>query len=380
VPKLAIRSAHWELEPASGDGVDQLVCDAAAWNFGLNDRDGYAAQSWKQSIDQAALCLRYGAMFEEIVWDDLTTFVDDTGAEHPIRPVQRLAPRRPRTIREVDYDRGRVSQITQNLPDTKPIPGWKLCHYQLDPEPSRWDGVSLLRAAWGPWELKRQLMIAAGIAWDRWAAGFPVVRYPQNGGQEALTRAEELGRAVRNHEHAYAAFEGAPPTDLNGGNGWDIMIEGGAGVLPDPTPLLQRYDLAIYGAGLLQWMNLGHAQVGARATAQTQDEPFYVFLEAFAGDIALERSRQVFRRFVDVNFGRQYPTPKLTVSKIQSEDVEKLARVLAELRNAGFNFGYRNIQDYVLKLAHLPEPDPAQPAPLEGDGLPAPGQQTVLPV
>jgi hypothetical protein len=42
------------------------------------------------------------------------------------------------------------------------------------------------------------------------------------------------------------------------------------------------------------------------------------------------------------------------VSKIQSEDVEKLARILAELRTAGFNLGYRELQDYVMTLAHLP--------------------------
>jgi hypothetical protein len=164
--------------------------------------------------------------------------------------------------------------------------------------------VSLLRAAWGPWTLKRELMIAAGIAWDRWAAGFPVVRYPKNGGREALEKAEELGRAVRNHEHGYAAFEGAPPTDNNRRTAGTSTIKGGAGLLPDPTPLMIRYELAILGAGLMTWMALGtSSETGARATAQVQDEPFYVFLEAFAGDLATERRRQVLRRFVDVNFG-----------------------------------------------------------------------------
>jgi hypothetical protein len=374
VPQLAIRSAQWRLDPASEDGDDRLVADALAWNFGLNDRDGYAAQSWPQSIDQAALCLRYGAFFEEKVWDDVTTWVDDEGGEHPIRPIQRLAPRKPRTIREVEWEKGRVSKITQNLMNVSPIPGHKLCHYQLKPEPGRWDGVSLLRAAWGPWTLKRELMIAAGIAWDRWAAGIPKVRYPKNGGQAALEKAEELGRAVRNHEHGYATFEGAPPDTANGGDGWDMEIMGGAGVLPDPTPLMIRYELAILGAGLMTWMALGtSSQTGARATAQVQDEPFYLFLEAFAGDIAEERSRQVFRQWVDVNFGRQYELPRLTVSKIQSEDVEKLARVVSELKLAGWDFGYPEVQNYVLALAHLPAPPEGfQPQPAEGSGLPPP--------
>jgi hypothetical protein len=330
VPKLALRSAHWEHKPASGD---------------------------------------------------LLTWRSSDGQERPLIPIDRLAPRLPRTIRSVKWRNGRISEIEQSVLNARPIPGDKLAYYALEPEPGRWDGVSLLRAAWGPWELKRQLMIAAGIAWDRWASGFPVVRYPKNGGPAALEKAEELGRAIRNHEHAYAAFEGGPPTDLNGDDGWDITIQGGAGVLPDPTPLMIRYELAIYGAGLMQWMALGtSSETGARATAQVQDEPFYVFLEAFAGDVAAARQRQVLRRFVDVNFGTEYATPTLTVSKIQSEDVEKLARILAELRTAGFNLSYRELQNYVMELQHLPAMPDTLSATGEGEGLPAPGEQTVLPV
>ena len=380
MPKLAIRGAHWEVEPASEDGVDRLIADAAAWNFGLNDQDGHMQQSWPQSLDQALLHLRYGCMFEEIVWGDITSWRDTEGVERQIRPVDRLAPRLPQTIWKIDYTAGQVRRVEQNLLNARPIPGEKLCYYALEPEPGRWDGVSLLRSAWGPWELKRQLMVAAGIAWDRWAAGFPVVRYPKSEGAAALEKAEELGRAIRNHERAYAAFAGAAPTEQNP-DGWDITIQGGAGVLPDPTPLMIRYELAIYGAGLMQWMALGtSSHTGARATAEVQDEPFYLALEAISQDLALERRRQLFRRFVDVNFGTEYDVPRLTVSKIQSEDVEKLARILADLKTAGFNLSYRDLQNYVLALEHLPElPETLPAAPAEGDGLPAAPPQPALP-
>lgn len=370
LPRLAVRGAHWEAKPASEDGVDRLIADALTWNFGLADQPGFTAQSWAQSCDQALLSLRYGAMFEEIIWGDPTDWAAGDGTLRTIRPVERLAPRTPTTIRSVDWSAGRITEVSQQLPGTKPIPGIKLCYYALEPEPGRWDGVSMLRAAYGPWWLKKELMVAAGIAWDRWAAGFPKIRYPANGGQKALEKAEELGRAVRNHEHAYAAFEGPPPDAANP-NGWDIEIMGGNAVLPDPTPLLQRYDLAIYGAGLMQWMSLGTgSHSGARATAQVQDEPFYLALEAIAGDLAVERQRQVFRRFVDVNFGTEYKTPTLTVSKIQSEDVEKLGRILYDLSQAGFTMSYRELQDYVFTLAHLPGLPEGLKLPGEGDGIP----------
>jgi hypothetical protein len=107
------------------------------------------AQSWEQSIDQAALVLRYGAMFEEIVWDDVTRWVDATANPHPIIPDRRLAPRLPRTINEVTWSRGRIVSVKQNLTNTKPIPGDKLAYYALEPEPGRWDGVSASSARRG---------------------------------------------------------------------------------------------------------------------------------------------------------------------------------------------------------------------------------------
>lgn len=370
-PTLAIRSAKWETKPASSDGVDQLINDAVAWQFGLNGEDGHLSDSWPRWTDQSLLCMRYGAFLEEIIWGDVIEWVGADGQARLVRPIDRMAPRAPRTISEITWNHGRIEEIKQNLPDTKPIPGNKLAYYVIDPQPGRWDGTSTLRAAWGPWHLKKQLMISAGIAWDRWAAGIPVVRYPKSGGQAALDKAEELGRAVRSHEHAYAAFEGAAP-DAQNPEGWDLDIKGGVGVLPDPVPMLRQYDLQIYGAGLLQWMALGHSTTGSRATAQVQDEAFYMALESIAGDLALERRRQVFRRFVDVNFGTEYDTPDLTVSKIQSEDVEKLGRVLYDLKNAGFDLSNAELQNYVLALAHLPETAVTQPQPsTEGTGLPA---------
>jgi len=373
--RLPIRGATWELDPASEDGQDLLVRDVVARNLGVGDweGDGHLAAPWPRQLDQALLALRWGSMLEELVWDDPVRW-DFDGTSRLVRPLARLAPRPPRTVRKIEFDQGRIRRVEQNLSQTRPIPGDKLAFTVLDEEPGRWEGVSLLRAAWGPWALKKQLMIAAGIAWDRWAAGIPVVRYPTNGSAADLEKAEEIGRSIRTHERAYVAFEGPEPTPDNP-NGWSLQIEGGASVLPDPVNLLQRYDLYVLAAGLQQFMALGSTQSGSRAVAEVQDEPFYMAVEAIAGDLAAQRQQQVIRRIVDVNFGTEYEAPKLRVAKIQSEDVEKLARILADLQQAGFTFSDRDVQNYVRGLNRLPEL-PEAPLPPEtvvqpeGGGLP----------
>jgi hypothetical protein len=261
--------------------------------------------------------------------------------------------------------------IRQHLADARPIPGEKLCYYVQEPRPGRWDGTAIIRPAWGPWELKRELMLAAGIAWDRWAAGFPEVRYPASGGAAEEEKAIGIGREIRNHERGYVAFAGPAPTDQNP-DGWSIDIKGGAGVLPDPVPLLKQYDLLILWAGLQTWLGLAvSSSTGARATASVQDEPYYMAIEAHAADLAREVERQPVRKFVDVNFGETVKTPSLTVSKIQSEDVSQLATTLANLKLAGFDFADVDLQNDVRERLHLPDmPDDAVIPPTEGDGLP----------
>jgi hypothetical protein len=133
---------------------------------------------------------------------------------------------------------------------------------------------------------------------------------PEERRLEALEKAEELGRSIRNHEHAYAAFEGAPPTELNGGDGWDITIEGGAGVLPgsdtadDPVrarDLRGRPDAVDGARHQLGDGCAGDSPGAGRAVLRVP--------RGVRGDLASARQRQVLRRFVDVNFGTEYATP-----------------------------------------------------------------------
>jgi phage gp29-like protein len=132
--------------------------------------------------------------------------------------------------------------------------------------------------------------------------------------------------------------------------------------------------LQILWAGLMQWMGIAtSSHTGARATAQVQDEPYYMLVEAHAADLALEIQRQEVRRFVDVNFGEEIATPTLTVSKIQSEDVAQLAQTLSELHLAGFDFSDAETQNDVRERMHLPDlPDSYTPTATEGSGLPTP--------
>lgn len=383
--KLPIRSAHWTIEPAGGEHAepeDLLVADALAWQFGLPDREGRDQGgrfdlSFDELLQQALLCLDFGAFFEELVWDDVAEWRDADGDAHLLRPLARLAPRFPSTVQKIETDprTGRIRSLEQLLPGTSPIPGEKLSAIVLEREGSNWYGQALLRPMWGPWRLKKALMVAAGMGWDRFAAGTPVVRYPAGGSQNDKRLAEEIGRNYRQHERGYVALEGPRPLAENAGAGWDIEILNGSQTLADPVPLLRWYSGQIAAAAIQQFSELGNTSTGNRALGETLVDPFFLAVQAVAKQIALDRMRQVIRRFVDVNFGPEYDVPQLTVSKIQARNVAVLTSAIGSLAAAGLNFTDRETQDDlrdVLELRHLPEDIGVERTPVvprEGDGL-----------
>lgn len=359
--KLPIRSADWSLTPASEDPLDLFVADFLAWQFGLGEvipqrRHAIArlSQTWDQSLNQALLSLRYGAHGEELIFSDtIETYVDGDGDEHLVRPLARLAPRFAATVYEYEINArtGEIDWIRQDTPKARPIPGDKLAWYVPDDAEQAFWGESLLRSAFGAWKLKREMLTATAIGWDRYSSGIPIVRYPTGSGADKLREAENIGRNWRAHERGWVVLEG---TVLEG---WDVEIKNGNGTLPDPVPLLQHYDQQIAAAGIQQFSALGTTDTGSRAVGQVLQEPYFMALSAIAGMIAQTRMRRVFRRVIDVNFGKDVAVPELTVRKITGKNISLLAQIIADLSGAGLSFtdpGTQNDLRDSLDLRHLP--------------------------
>ena len=358
--RMPIRAADWKFAPAADDNpVDLVVAHACGWQFGVQVEGiterfalGGLDQTWKESVQQGLLMMPYGCMAEELIWAKETeTWVDADGDEHLIRRLTRLAPRMPITIMEAEWDEttGHLNWLEQDLPDSQRIPGWKVAWYALDREANHW-GTSLFRPAVGPWRLKQGLMTSAAIGWDRWAAGLPVVTYPKAGGAPAEQRADAIGKGARTHERGWIALSDEP--------GWNFRVENVAGAINDPVPLLRHYDSQIGMAGLQQFSSLGTTERGSRAVGEVLAGPFYEAAQAIADDFAAMRTRQVVRRFVDMNFGEKVAVPTLTVTGIEADDIAILASVLADLSSAGFNFTDPDTQNDVrrrLRFRELPE-------------------------
>lgn len=365
--KLPARAAEWSVEDV-GDGADptdRLIADTIRRQFGLDGHDGRLDLSWDDSVAQALLMLDWGAMFEEMIWGDPEEYRDDEGASRFWRPLLRLAPRAPASIHEIisDTATGGIASIEQDLPGASRIPGSKLAWYVLEHEGDDWLGTSVLRACVGTWRLKRGHMVSAGIAFDRYAAGIPLIRYPPND-EKARDRAEKIGANMRVHERAWVALPGRPPPEGD----WDVSILSGSSSIADPVPMLRHYDQQMAMSALQMMAGLGTTDTGSRAVGETLSEPYYMAVEGIVDSVKDARRRQIWRRFIDVNFGAEYDVPKLKVAKIQGKSIQVLAAALANLSSAGFSFGDRETQDDVRSRLELPlSPDEAATV----DALPA---------
>jgi hypothetical protein len=206
---------------------------------------------------------------------------------------------------------------------------------------------------YGPWRLKKSLMIAAAIGWDRYSSGVPVVRYPKGAGSRAKREARGGGPQLPH-----------PRTRLDHVRGHEGRRVGSrhhrrSQTLADPTPLINLYNEEMATAGLQIFTRLGSSHHGSRAVGEVLADPYYLAVQSYAKDIAAMRMRGPFRAFVDINFGTNVKVPILSVSKIQAKNMLVIAQAIQYLAAAGLNFTDRDTQNDLrdqMDLRHLPEP------------------------
>jgi hypothetical protein len=363
--KLPIVGAQWSVEPASDSPEDVEIAEALEAQFGLGRYDsGWLNVSWRDSLQQAMLYLDYGCMFEEIVWGDVIDWTSrEGGTTRKIRPIRKLGPRKPATIADIQADaEGNLASLLQDLDGASKIPGEKIVWYVNEREDGHWWGVSLLRAMWPGWMLKKSLLQTSGIAYERYSAGVPVVRYPESGGPAVKAKADAIGYNYRTHQRGWISLPGQPPPNGD----WDVQIVGGASTIADPISLLNYYNQEIAAAALQEFSKLGTTETGSRAVGEVLADPFYLAVQAHAAYVSEQRQKMVVRPWVDVNFGAEYDTPNLLVPKIDADNTAAVIEAIERLNGAGWQWNDREIQDLMRQRLGLPEMP--EDAPLEAEG------------
>lgn len=207
---LQLRRAQWQLD---GSGcrpeVTQLVADCLGLNVVGVDRPSGARRrgvSWNDHLRSALLSEVFGHYVFEMQ--------AEIGADGRAR-LTALAERIPATISAIHADpkTGALLGIDQQLTTRQrspQIPADRLVFYSRNREGASWQGTSLIRPAYAPWLLKREMMRVAAISNRRWGAGVPVAEAAPgtNPTQAQLQAAQQMMSAARAGDQAGVA---APP-------------------------------------------------------------------------------------------------------------------------------------------------------------------------
>lgn len=365
---LQLRRASWQLDGAGcrDEVVQHVADDLGIPVMGSDDKPTGARLrdvSWNQHLRAALQHLIWGHYGFELAAE----IVD--GRAH----LTTLAERQPATIAAVHADprTGRllgVDQTAMSKDNSPQIKADRIVWYVNDREGANWTGRSVLRSAYAPWLIKREMMRVAAISNRRWGAGVPVaVPSPGTNPTAAqLTDAQRLASAARAGDVAGAAM----PANF------DLKIVGLSGSVPDTLGFIRWLDQQMTSAALMSHLDLGgETRTGSYALGRAFVDLLMMALESIGEHVADTATREVVARVVGWNWGTDEPVPRITVSGIGSQR-QVTAESLQMLLSSGAMSADPALEEWVRREYRLPEREqPVEPAAFGGvviDGEPPP--------
>jgi hypothetical protein len=349
-----ILSGSWKLEAYGGDDAtdqDREIAETIWW--GLNN---YMSPNFTEHLAEALpLMIRAGFAPFEQVWG--TCEYKGKTLSFPSSLQMRL----PRSIWRWWQDEfGAMTYIGQIIPNkpTVVIPASELVYYRLGAEGDNWMGVSMLRGAYKPWMYKDKLERIDAIGQERKAVGVPVIYPPQSMDAQTRTQVETIFASLHTNEVGYVVMPGpkAGTTGSQGGNNeWLVdVIQFDSSSGDSIQASLTYHKLAISGSVLGDFMELGHHQVGAKATADVQMDPFVTAEMAFAETGPKPPLNDLVDRIRKANWPDAAGSPTLDVSLTDESSLSELATFASLLISEGAMQVDPELEDFFRQRAGLP--------------------------
>lgn len=385
---LPVIEASWTFTPASPSDEDVEAAE-------LCRRALLEHLDWSDTIYQLlAPTLRYGhglveEVYETVEWELSVPVPDGELGEEKVLPKRTyfvpaaFVPRPGCSIIKWKFnDLGEIEEVVQltgqdKMNDTVTIPGSRLVAMFNEREGQEDLGRSVLRSMYRPWYAKEKLEIIDMIRAEKTGVGVPLGRVGTNVSDGDLAALETQLQEFSANEKGYLILNGLAD---EGEQGMDVeMLDMRAGSTADVLSSMRYYVEQILWGVLGAWQNLGQGEVGARATAEAQDDPFYLALEYVAGRVAESFARQHLPRLVGYNIPDATP-PTLTVASIGGDSNREAAEGIAKLLQYGGIKHDEALEAHLRDLYGLPPATPKDEKDVEEEeplvdpltGLPVP--------
>lgn len=228
------------------------------------------------------------------------------------------------------------------------IPREQLMYLVHEQEGDNFEGVSFIRSMYQPWYMKGQIYKIMAMAVEKQGLGIPMLTAPKGAkdGEKKLAR-----KAVQNMRANNKSYIELP-------EGWVVeMLDMKAGTRTDPMPFIQHLDHQILKSALVQFLDMGahRGSGGTQGASGDQSQLLYQSLTSIANTIADAFNEDVVKQWVDKNYSNVKHYPKLTVSKIASEDLVAFATSIQSLTTAKVLTPDPDLEKSVREKYHLPD-------------------------
>lgn len=329
--------ALWDFEPASEAPVDLEAAALARWVF-------FDRLSWTEFLRRVLLFHRDGfSLFE--VTDDVVAIPRERFPLHPGRgrgiAITGFHHRPAWTLHgwlQSKRDPTQLDGIEQYLqgsdvedPGFTTIPAEMLLRFTQEQEGANFAGFATNRSAFGPWKVKRMLMVLEAIMHERMGVATPMITLPEGVGpeDEEVDAAYQILAEMRSHEKGSMVLPGGFKFE------WS---QGGQNTNIRETIEACNRDIAFNGASGFKLLGLSGGS-GSYALAQSQQGSYELSLEGDASFVCDKINLgsdgwSPVERIIRLNYGPDVGIPKLVVRNMPTRDWSKVLPLVAQLKTA----------------------------------------------
>jgi hypothetical protein len=366
--RMLCRRVPWRTKPSTQQGFD---LEAAAFlESCLNDM----SRTWLDIVDEILKnMLPYGFAPEEIVYKRRTGPSPNPSMRSRYSDGRigwrKLEIRSPDTVWRWQFDdHGGVQGLYQLSPphfQHTYIPINKLALFRTTTDLENPEGMSILRGAFRPWYMCKNIENIEAIGIERDLAGLPVIEAPAelfsasaSVEQKALLATlKTMATNIRRDEEMGVVLPSNK--DANGNQMYRLSLLSTAGSRQiDTDKVIQRYNMLKAMTMLADFMLMGHNAGGNRSIVDNRSNLFTTAICAYLDMIADVMNKHVIPRLFELNPDIQisdYPT--IEHGDLESMDLDVLGKFMQAIAASGCDlFPNEELKKWLLKAAHAPEP------------------------
>ena len=367
----------WAFEPAPKvDDVELAaeIADFCAWQF-LEYLD------WQSILESQSKCFRDGFSILEYT-DDTRDLPPGRFPRHPgrnlgtvysgfhHRPAWSITEFKANPTNEADL--ASVTQQSTNGP-TVEIPATRFVRTTQEQEGAQYTGFPKLRSAYGPWKMKRVLLIVRMILHERTGAGVPSLELPEKVSKEEAAVANSLLENIRAHE------KGSMTLPFGYKFSWNTN-DGLGSVASALEAAIEKCDRDIAHNTSSGFMLLGG---GSYALAEVQQTQHQISMDVHASSLARPWNRgsdgwSPVRRLVAVNYGEKAAMtmcPTLIVRNLPSRKWDKVIPLVTNAIAQGLITPDDQLEEWARVGVNAPKRDAATARELKGNAGATPAGQ-----